>query len=79
LRDGAAAVAEFQKLIHHPGIVLNFPTGALAHLQLARAYAMQNDLTKARVAYQEFFQLWRNADPDLSILKKAQAEYATLR
>ncbi len=78
-RDGKEAAAEFQKFLDHPGIVLNFPLGALAHLGLARAYAMQGDTTKARAAYQDFLALWKDADPDIPILKKAKTEYAKLQ
>jgi tetratricopeptide (TPR) repeat protein len=77
--DGAAAAAEFQKLLDHRGIVGNFVTGALAHLQLGRAYAMQGDTAKARAAYQDFLTLWKEADPDIPILKQAKAEYAKLQ
>jgi predicted Zn-dependent protease len=79
LRDGSAAAAEFQKFIDHRGIVLNFPWGALARLGLARAYAMQGDTTKAHTAYQDFLTLWKDADPDIPILKQARAEYARLQ
>jgi len=77
--NGTAAAAEFQKLLDHRGIVLNFVTGALAHLQLARAYAMAGDTAKAKSAYQDFFALWKDADPDIRILKEAKAEYAKLQ
>jgi DNA-binding winged helix-turn-helix (wHTH) protein/tetratricopeptide (TPR) repeat protein len=77
--DGTAAAAEFQKLLDHRGIVLNYPLGALAHLQLGRAYAMAGDTPKAKAAYQDFLTLWKDADPDISILKQAQAEYAKLQ
>ncbi len=70
--NGTAAAAEFQKVLDHRGIVLNFVTGALAHLQLGRAYAMAGDTAKAKVAYQDFFTLWKNADPDIPILKEAK-------
>lgn len=76
-RDGAAAV-EFQKIIDHRGIVLNQIIGALAHLGLARAYALQGDSAKARVAYQDFFDLWKDADSDIPVLKQARAEFAKL-
>ena len=79
LHDGAAATAEFQKFRDHRGIVLNYPLGALAHLQLGRAYAMSTDTTRAKAAYQDFLTLWKNADPDIPILKEAKAEYAKLR
>jgi serine/threonine protein kinase/tetratricopeptide (TPR) repeat protein len=77
--NGTEAAAEFQRILDHRGIVLNFPLGALAHLQLGRAYALQGDVAKGRAAYQEFFALWKNADPDIAILKQAKAEYAKLR
>jgi tetratricopeptide (TPR) repeat protein len=77
--NGNAAASEFQKLLDHRGIVLNFVTGALAHLQLARAYAMAGDTAKAKTAYQDFFTLWKDADPDIPILKQAKAEYAKLQ
>ncbi len=79
LREGNAAAAEFQKLIDHPGVVENSPWGALARLGLARAYAMQGDTAKARTAYQDFLTLWKDADPDIPILKQAKAEYARLQ
>jgi len=75
---GAEAAAEFQKIVGHRGIVLSDPIGALAHLQLGRAYAMQGDAAKARAAYQDFLTLWKDADPDIPILKEAKAEYARL-
>ena len=79
LHDGNRAAAEFQKFIDHRGMVRNSPTGALARLGLARAYAMQGDTTKARAAYQNFLTLWKNADPDIPILKQAKEEYAKLQ
>ena len=78
LRDGKAAAAEFQKFIDHRGRVRNFPWGALARLQLARACALSGDKTKAKIAYQDFLTLWRDADPDIPILKQAKSEYAKL-
>jgi len=69
--DGKAAAAEFQKFIEHRGLVVNFPWGALAHLQLGRAYAMQ--------AYQDFLTLWKDADSELPVLIAAKAEYAKLQ
>jgi predicted Zn-dependent protease len=59
--------------------VLNFPLGALAHLGLARSYALQGDSVKARAAYQDFLTLWKDADADIPILKQAKAEYAKLQ
>jgi tetratricopeptide (TPR) repeat protein len=79
LRDGTAASAEFQKFIDHRGVVANFPWGALARLGLARAYAMQGDTAKAKAAYRDFLTLWKDADPDIPILKQAKAEYAKLQ
>jgi predicted Ser/Thr protein kinase len=79
LRQGDRAAAEFQKFLDHPGCVMNFPFGALAHLQLGRAYTMQGDSAKARAAYHDFFTLWKDADPDIPILKQAKAEYAKLQ
>jgi tetratricopeptide (TPR) repeat protein len=73
------AAAEFQKIIDHRGIVINEPIGALAHLQIGRAYAMQGDNVKARASYQDFLALWKDADRDIPILKQAQAEYAKLQ
>ena len=69
----------FRKSSTIAGIVLNEPIGALAHLQLGRAYAMQGDTLKARAAYQDFLTLWKDADPDIPILKAAKAEYARLQ
>ena len=73
------AAAEFQKVIDHRGIVGNFITGALAHLEIGRAYAMAGDTAKAKIAYQDFFGIWKDADPDVPILKQAKAEYAKLQ
>jgi len=78
-KNGSAAVAEFEKLLDHRGIVLNFVTGALARLQLGRAYAMSSDSAKAKAAYQDFLTLWKDADPDIPILLAAKAEYAKLK
>jgi eukaryotic-like serine/threonine-protein kinase len=77
--QGAEAAAEFQKIIDHRGIVLNSPIGALAHLQIGRAYAIQGDTAKAKAAYNDFLTLWKDADPDIPILKQAKAEYAKLQ
>jgi len=76
--QGAAAAVEFQKILVHRGIFVSDPIGALAHLQLGRAYALAGDKTKARSAYQDFLTLWKGADPNIPILKQAQAEYANL-
>jgi hypothetical protein len=74
-----AAVAEFQKILAYPGVVANDLIGALAHLGLGRAYALAGDSAKAKTAYQDFFALWKNADPDIPILLRAKAEYAKLK
>jgi tetratricopeptide (TPR) repeat protein len=79
LHDGNRAAAEFQKFIDHRGLVVNFPWGALARLGLARAYAVEGNVTKARAAYQNFLTLWKDADPDIPILKEAKAECAKLQ
>jgi tetratricopeptide (TPR) repeat protein len=78
-RNGTAAAAEFQKIIDHRGLVINFPLGALAHLQIGRAYVLSGDTAKARTAYQDFLALWKDADPDVSILKEAKAEYEKVK
>jgi tetratricopeptide (TPR) repeat protein len=79
LHDGKAAAAEFQKFIDHRGVIVNFPWGALARLQLARAYALQGDTDKAKAAYQDFLTLWKDADSELPVLIAAKAEYAKLQ
>jgi len=112
LGQGSAAAVEFQKILRHPGIVRTSPFGALAHLGLGRAYALEagaggtavpttrnhgsitgdtptnrgsqpvpqaDALAKARAAYRDFFNLWKDADPDIPILKEAKAEYARLQ
>jgi serine/threonine protein kinase/tetratricopeptide (TPR) repeat protein len=78
-QQGPAAVVEFERIIDHRGLLWNCATGALAHLQIGRAYAMQGDTTKAKAAYQDFLTLWKDADPDIPILKQAKAEYAKLQ
>ncbi len=77
--QGQQAAAEFQKLIDHPGIVNNFTTGALAHLQLGRAQMLMGNQKAARKSYQDFFALWKDADPAIPILQAAKAEYAKLK
>ena len=74
----AEAAAEFQKILAHRGIVGADPIGALSHLQLGRTFALSGDLTKSKTAYQDFLTLWKDADPDIPILRQAQAEYAKL-
>ena len=78
-QQGQLAAAEFQKILDHRGLLWNCATGALAHLQLGRAYAMQGDTVKARAAYQDFLTLWKDADLDIPVLKQARAEYERLR
>jgi tetratricopeptide (TPR) repeat protein len=73
------AVAEFQKVLDHRGIVGADPIGALAHVQLARAFVLSGDAIKAKAAYQDFLRLWTDADPDIPILRQARAEYAKLQ
>jgi eukaryotic-like serine/threonine-protein kinase len=77
--QGAEAIAEFQKILDHRGIVMSDAIGALAHLQLGRAYVLAGDNAKAQAAYQTFLNLWKNADPDIPVLKQAKAEYAKLQ
>jgi predicted Zn-dependent protease len=79
LRDGSRAAAEFQKFVDHRGLVGNFPWGAMARIGLARSYALQGDNGKARTAYEEFLALWKDADPDVPLLKQARSEYAKLK
>ncbi len=79
LHRGSEAAAEFHKIIDHRGILMNCPLGALARLGLARAYALQGQIAKSRSSYQDFFTLWKDADPDIPILKQAKAEYAKLQ
>jgi serine/threonine protein kinase/tetratricopeptide (TPR) repeat protein len=78
LHQGPEAVAEFQKFIDNPTLVANNPLYILAHLGVARAYALQGSVEKSRAAYQDFFNLWKDADPDIPILQQARAEYAKL-
>jgi eukaryotic-like serine/threonine-protein kinase len=75
---GKEAAAEFQKILDHRGIVVNAPIGALAHLGQGRASALSGDKTRAKIAYQDFLTLWKDADPDIPVLKQAKAEYAKL-
>jgi eukaryotic-like serine/threonine-protein kinase len=77
--EGTQATAEFHKIIDHRGIVVSDPVGALARLQLGRAFALSGDKAKAKIAYQDFLTLWKDADPDIPILKQAKTEYANLQ
>ena len=76
---GSEAAREYQKLVDNRSVVQNCPLGAVAHLGLGRAYTLQGDTQKARTAYQDFFALWKDADPDIPILIAAKAEYAKLK
>ena len=80
-RRGPEAQAEFQKILDHPGVALNAPGNIrpLAHLQIAKAYAIEGEFAKAREAYRDFFELWKDADPAIPILKQAESEYSKLR
>jgi eukaryotic-like serine/threonine-protein kinase len=77
-KQGPQAVAEFQEILAHRGIVGSDPIGAMARLQLGRAYALSGDNLKAKTAYEDFLTLWRDADSDTPLLKQARAEYAKL-
>jgi eukaryotic-like serine/threonine-protein kinase len=77
--QGSAAAAAFQQILDHPGLVRNCLPGALAHLQIGRAYVMQGDTARAKAAYQDFLRLWKDADPDIPILIAAKAEYSKLK
>lgn len=79
LKKGDEAAVEFQKIISHPGVVQTSIIGPLAHLGLARARVLSNDTSGARVEYQTFLTIWKDADPDIPIFKEAQAEYAKLK
>ena len=78
-KHGAEAAAEFQKIVDHRGIAPTAPEHSLAKLGLGRAYGMTGDTAKARAAYQDFFALWKDADPDITILNEAKAEYGNLK
>jgi serine/threonine protein kinase/Flp pilus assembly protein TadD len=77
--QGAEEAREYQKILDHRGAVTNGIIGALAHLGIGRAYALQGDTAKARVAYQDFLALWKDADPDVPVLVAAKSEYAKLK
>ena len=79
LGDGRSAAGEFQKLIDNPGLCLEYITGPLARLQLARAQKLIGDNASARKSYEEFLTLWKDADPDLPIYRQAKTEYAKLQ
>jgi eukaryotic-like serine/threonine-protein kinase len=77
-RQGAQAAAEFRKVLDHPS-AFDIQSNILPHLGLARAYALQGDTAKARAEYQDFLTLWKDADPDIPLLKQAKAEYDRLQ
>ncbi|PYV64848.1 MAG: hypothetical protein DMG97_33760 [Acidobacteria bacterium] len=79
MNQGSEAAAEFQKILTHRGIVANGPIGALAQLGVARASVLEGENDKARSAYHDFFALWKDADPDIPVLKQAKTEYAKLK
>jgi eukaryotic-like serine/threonine-protein kinase len=79
LKRGDLAAAEFRKVLDHSGVVQGFVTGALSILQLARAQVLMHNEQAARQSYEDFLALWKNADSDLPIYKKAKAEYALIR
>jgi hypothetical protein len=79
LHRGSEGAAEYQKIADHAGFMLACPLGALAHLGVARSYALNGDYAKARAAYKDFFALWREADADIPILNQAKAELAKLQ
>jgi len=78
-KQGVAAAGEFRKVVDHPGLVQNEPIGALARLGLGRAYALSAETSQAHASYRDFLTLWKDADPDIPILKQAKAEYAKLQ
>jgi hypothetical protein len=79
LHKNVEAAAEFQKILDHPGIVLQNPMGALARLQLARAWATAGDAGKAKTSSEDLLRLWKDADPALLVVSEARSEYARLR
>jgi len=79
VKQYSEAAAEFQKILEHRAIVGADPIGALAHLQLGRAFVLSGDKTKAKAAYHDFLTLWKDADPDVPILRQAKAEHAKLQ
>jgi eukaryotic-like serine/threonine-protein kinase len=79
LHQGSKAVGEFQKFLNQRGVAVNCPLAALARVQLARAYVLAGDSERASASYQEFLVLWKDADPDIPIVKEAKVEYAKLQ
>ena len=78
-RRYAEATAEFQKILDHRGVVGLDPIGPLAYLQIGRVFALSGDKAKAKAAYEAFLALWKDADPDVPVLKSAKAEYHRLQ
>jgi hypothetical protein len=79
LHRGSDAASEFRKILDHPGIVANDPIGALANLQLGRAYVQSGDVTRARAAYKDFKTLWKNSDPELFLWKQSRLEFTHIQ
>jgi hypothetical protein len=79
MHQGKEAAAEFQKILDRPGVCQTLPQCRLAQLHLARAQALSGDVASSRTSYQNFFGAWKDADPDVPILKQAKAEYAKLQ
>jgi len=77
--ENKEAAEEFRQIVGHSGIVLNFSLAALARVGLARSFFQQGESAKARNTYQQFLTLWKDADPDIPILKQSKAEYAKLQ
>jgi eukaryotic-like serine/threonine-protein kinase len=77
-RRGSKSAAELQKVLAHPGIVFSDPVGALAYLQLGRAYSLTGDKARAKFCYERFLTLWKDADPEIPVLRQAKTEYAKL-
>jgi hypothetical protein len=79
MRRGDKAAAEFKKILDHRGLVAGDPIGVLAHLYVARAYALSGGKARTKSEYEKFFSLWKDADPGIPILKLAKEEYAKLQ
>jgi hypothetical protein len=79
MKDGEKAAAEFQKILDHRGLAPTSEFIPLSQLNIGRAYALRGDVGKARTAYQDFLVLWKDADPNIPLLKEAKTEYAKLQ
>ena len=79
MKDGAKAASEFQKILGHRGLSAMSDLIPLAQLNLGRAYVLLGDMAKARTAYQDFLAMWKDAEPDVPVLREAKAEYAKLQ